>query len=425
MLVQALRHCPVVPAHRKNNPGRSRAISAWEISRGRRSQSFRKLCRACSSSESSSRPTRTNVYDGPSVAEGPNSLDFAVAMFFCVTNRVLFKISSVPMREYVVFLALGLTASYVIVFLFIVMTRFAKNLVAEKNLNAIPTRILISMGVLDACGLLLGLKSAYYVPGTFIPVLSQSIILFTVLISRSFLGQIYAFSQLLGVFLVTAGIMTVVLPAAVGGAGLSSIAFPQEVLFGCIGFVISLAFPAASACLKENAFRKHNNADTYALMGFCSLYEVIVIALLGPAIAFGTGMSLGNMTNYMAEGAGCFMGINPVNGVANCAGAPVIPLCYIVANVGMNISLLRLVKKASATTASLTVAASVPLTFFCFQLVPLPLIAPPTSPLGISSVAGILILCLGILLYTNTVNLASLRTFLRLDATSELKGKLS
>ena len=323
------------------------------------------------------------------------------------------------MREYVVFLALGLTVSYVIVFLATVAVRLARNLVMGKDLHAIPSHTLISMGVLDACGLLLGLKSAYYVPGAFIPVLSQSIILFTVLISRTFLGQSYGYSQILGVFLVTAGIMTVVLPAAVGGVGINSLFITHETLLGCTGFVVSLAFPAASACLKENAFRKHNHADTYALMAFCSVYEVIVIALLGPAFAIGSGMSLSEITNYMVEGAGCFMGKNPPGGTANCAGAPLIPLCYIMANVGMNISLLRLVKKANATTASLTVAASVPLTFFCFHLIPLPLIAPPTSPPGLSSVAGLLILCLGVLLYTNSLSAASIHSIFQQRATDD------
>uniref|UniRef100_A0A2N9FN36 Uncharacterized protein n=1 Tax=Fagus sylvatica TaxID=28930 RepID=A0A2N9FN36_FAGSY len=80
-----------------------------------------------------------------------------------------------------------------------------------------------------------------------------------------------------------------------------------------------------------------------------------------------------------------------------CAGAPLLPLLFIVVNMGFNISLLYLLKISSAVVSSLASTFSVPISVFVFTL-PLPYLGVASSlPTGF--VAGAIILVMGLLIY--------------------------
>uniref|UniRef100_A0A2P2MU80 Uncharacterized protein n=1 Tax=Rhizophora mucronata TaxID=61149 RepID=A0A2P2MU80_RHIMU len=85
---------------------------------------------------------------------------------------------------------------------------------------------------------------------------------------------------------------------------------------------------------------------------------------------------------------------------SGCDGAPLLPLLFVVVNMGFNISLLHLLKISSAVVSSLASTFSVPISVYMFTL-PLPYLGIAASlPTGF--VAGAFILVLGLLIYAWT-----------------------
>ncbi|OIW16284.1 hypothetical protein TanjilG_19000 [Lupinus angustifolius] len=83
-----------------------------------------------------------------------------------------------------------------------------------------------------------------------------------------------------------------------------------------------------------------------------------------------------------------------------CDGAPLLPLLFIIVNMGFNISLLHLLKISSAVVSSLASTFSVPISIFMFTL-PLPYLGVASSlPTGF--LAGAIVLVVGLLIYTWT-----------------------
>ncbi|RZB42331.1 Protein CLT3, chloroplastic [Glycine soja] len=83
-----------------------------------------------------------------------------------------------------------------------------------------------------------------------------------------------------------------------------------------------------------------------------------------------------------------------------CDGAPLLPLLFIIVNMGFNISLLHLLKISSAVVSCLASTFSVPIAIYVFTL-PLPYIGVASSlPAGF--VAGAIILIIGLLIYAWT-----------------------
>ena len=85
----------------------------------------------------------------------------------------------------------------------------------------------------------------------------------------------------------------------------------------------------------------------------------------------------------------CFRGLTPACG-SDCAGAPLLPVLYVVVNLLFNISALNLISKAGNMVFSLVMSGIVPVTMWAFTL-PIPVVmaylgAPPV--LGINFPAG-------------------------------------
>lgn len=80
-----------------------------------------------------------------------------------------------------------------------------------------------------------------------------------------------------------------------------------------------------------------------------------------------------------------------------CNGAPLLPVLFVIVNMGFNIALLHLLQISSAVVSCLASTVSVPLSVFVFTL-PLPYLGADTAlPPGF--VAGAVVLVLGLLCY--------------------------
>ncbi|EXB80466.1 hypothetical protein L484_004373 [Morus notabilis] len=83
-----------------------------------------------------------------------------------------------------------------------------------------------------------------------------------------------------------------------------------------------------------------------------------------------------------------------------CDGAPLLPLLFVIVNMGFNISLLHLLKISSGVVSCLASTFSVPISVYLFTL-PLPYLGVASSlPRGF--VAGTIVLVMGLLIYAWT-----------------------
>lgn len=127
-------------------------------------------------------------------------------------------------------------------------------------------------------------------------------------------------------------------------------------------WIVTLCFPSQSclcllrlsACLPPHPARPQS---------------LFVLALLPVTTAL-YGIRLPDLPSYLAEGASCFRGLAPTCG-SDCAGAPWLPIAYVVFNLGFNVAMLRLLRSVGAVTATIVGSCLVPLTIFAFTL-PLP-----------------------------------------------------
>lgn len=110
--------------------------------------------------------------------------------------------------------------------------------------------------------------------------------------------------------------------------------------------------------------------------------------LLLPITSSLRGLPLSQLPAYFAQGAACMAGGAP--------GAPLFPLLYLAANVGLNIVAIVLLRAVGALPLALTISAVVPLSVLAFSL-PLPLLPP--APMGPTFALGAAIVVAGIGVY--------------------------
>lgn len=94
------------------------------------------------------------------------------AIVLSVTNRVLYKMALVPLKDYPFFLAQGLTFGYVIVYASFLFFRFRSGIVTKQMLD-LPKKPFVAVGALEALGLATGMAAAAKLPGAAIPILTQ------------------------------------------------------------------------------------------------------------------------------------------------------------------------------------------------------------------------------------------------------------
>ncbi|XP_021279050.1 protein CLT1, chloroplastic isoform X2 [Herrania umbratica] len=270
-----------------------------------------------------------------------------VTVVLGVGNRVLYKLALVPLKHYPFFLAQLATFGYVLVYFSILHLRYHAGIVTDEMLS-MPKAPFLAVGLLEALAAATGMAAGAILSGASIPILSQTFLVWQILLSIIFLGRRYRINQLVGCFLVAVGVIITV--ASGSGTGFS---LKEAGIFWSLLMIVSFLLQAADTVLKE-------------------------------------------LPNYLKDGAACFLNISGTIS-SGCDGAPLLPLLFVIVNMGFNVSLLHLLKISSAVVSSLASTFSVPISVYVFTL-PLPYLGVASSlPTGF--VAGAIILVLGLLVY--------------------------
>ncbi|XP_006349792.1 protein CLT1, chloroplastic-like [Solanum tuberosum] len=312
-----------------------------------------------------------------------------------VGNRVLYKLALVPLKNYPFFLAQLATFGYVLVYFSILYVRYHTGKVTDEMLS-LPKIPYVAVGLLEALAAASGMAAGAILSGATIPILSQSFLVWQLLLSFIFLGRRYSLNQLFGCFLVSVGVIVTV------ASGSSAGSLMDGGVFWSLLMIVSFLLQAADTVLKEVIFLdaakrlKGGNVDLFVVNSFGSAYQAVFICLLLPFLSKLWGVPFTQLPNYLRDGAACFLNIGTLS--SGCAGAPLLPLLFIIVNMGYNISLLHLLKISSAVLSCLASTVSVPISVFLFTL-PLPYLGVASSlPPGF--ISGAIILVIGMLVYT-------------------------
>ncbi|MED6130812.1 Protein clt2, chloroplastic [Stylosanthes scabra] len=338
----------------------------------------------------------------PSTSSGGSNLilfsSAAITVTLAVANRVLYKLALVPMKDYPFFLAQFTTFGYVVVYFSMLYIRYRAGIVSDEML-AIPKLRFVAIGFLEALGVATGMFAAAVLPGPVIPVLSQTFLVWQLMISILLLGRRYSINQLVGCFLVATGVVVTITSGSNTGQVLSEVEFFWPALM-----IVSSAFQAAASVIKESVFidsairLKQKSLDIFVVNSFGSGFQALFVLLFLPFLSNLKGIPFLQLPSYLKSGAGCFLNLGAHK--SSCDGAPWLPLLYIVTNLTFNISLLNVVKTSSAVVASLMVMLSVPISVIILSL-PLPYLPEGTS-LSPVFVLGCAILVSGLYLYNST-----------------------
>ncbi|KAG5566340.1 hypothetical protein RHGRI_002067 [Rhododendron griersonianum] len=285
---------------------------------------------------------------------------------------------------------------YVVVYFSILYIRYQAGIVTDEMLS-LPKAPYLAVGLLEALGAASGMAAAAILSGAAIPILSQSFIVWQLILSYIFLGRRYRFNQLLGCLLVAVGVIVTV------ASGSSSGSLMEAGVFWSLLMIVSFLFQAADTVLKEIIFLnaakqlKGRSVDLFVVNSFGSAFQALFICLLLPFLSKLWGIPFYQLPNYLKDGAACFLNYGTVS--SGCDGAPLLPLLFVIVNMGFNISLLHLLKISSAVVSCLASTVSVPISVFLFTL-PLPYLGVASSlPPGF--VSGVVVLLLGMLIYVS------------------------
>ncbi|XP_039022958.1 protein CLT1, chloroplastic-like isoform X2 [Hibiscus syriacus] len=320
-----------------------------------------------------------------------------VTVVLGVGNRVLYKLALVPLKHYPFFLAQLATFGYVLVYFSILYFRYHAGIVTDEMLS-VPKAPLLGVGLLEALAAATGMAAGAILSGASIPILSQTSLVWQIFLSMIFLGRRYRVNQLLGCFLVAVGVVITVASGSSSGYSLK-----EASIFWSLLMIFSFLLQAADTVLKEVIFLdaakrlKCGSVDLFVVNSYGSAFQALFIFLLLPFLSKLWGIPFSQLPNYLKDGAACFLNIGGTLS-SGCDGAPLLPLLFVIVNMGFNISLLHLLKISSGVVSSLASTFSVPISVYVFTL-PLPYLGVASSlPTGF--VAGAIILVLGLLIYS-------------------------
>lgn len=319
----------------------------------------------------------------------------AITLMLAVVNRVLHKLALVPMKEYPLFLAQINTFVFVAVYFPLLYLRYKGGLVTDEMLS-IPKAPFIAMGFLESVSLVSGMYAGAMLPGPVIPLLYQTFLIWQLIFSRFLLKRTYPLNQIIGCFLVAAGVIVALTSGSSNGPMLAGIGILWPALM-----VLSSAFQAGASIVKESVFVDASNRlkgkllDVFVVNCFGSAVQAMFVLLCLPVLSNLKGITLSQLPMYFKSGAACFLNIG--GNTTGCAGAPMLPVLFIISSVLFNISVLNLLKFSNAIVASLAVRASVPIAIYALSL-PLPYL-PQVESLSPLFHLGSMILVVGLILY--------------------------
>lgn len=309
-------------------------------------------------------------------------------ILFSVSNRVLYKMALVPLKDYPFFLAQALTFGYVVVYSAFLLVRYRQGIVTKEMLE-LPKMPFVVQGGLESLGLAAGMAAAANLSGASIPILTQTYLVWQLVLSATILKKKYTWGQIVGCLLVTAGVVIVV--SSGSGGDVKSIA--ESGLFWPLVMIGSTAFSAGASIIKEFVFKDAakrlgggQSVDIFVVNTFGSSAQALFVFLLLPVLSSLKGIQFQQLPAYFSDGAACFVNLG-----GECYGAPMVPAIYVAVNLAFNISSLSLLKQSSAVVSSLCTTLAVPLSIWAFTF-PLPLVGTPSSlPPGLFVGAAILV----------------------------------
>lgn len=357
-------------------------------------------------------PTETSSKNREWSSVAALAATIAVVVVTGILNRVLYKMALMPLGDHVFFLAQLQTFGYVIVYFGALWFRIsAKNVTPE--MMSVPRRMsrtFIFIGFIEALSSVLSLTAAAHLPGIVLPLLSQTVLFWQVLLAYVVLGKRLQPAQIVGVSAVVVGVVLAAWPSA------SAPSFFGHVspLYAAM-FVTSMLFPALDTILKENLFRvgktiaKGKDLDLFVVNSFASGAQALFVFALLPVMTAFRGMPFSELPSYLASGWECCLGRTPACG-GDCSGAPWLPLLYVGFNLAFNIAALRLIRQAGNVAMSLVMSAIVPATIAAFTL-PLPYLGA-APPLGPRFFLGSIVLVIGLACFNGPLWIPALRTHL-------------
>ncbi|KAE8666750.1 crt-like protein 1-like isoform X2 [Hibiscus syriacus] len=249
----------------------------------------------------------------------------SVTITFAVANRILYKLSLVPMKEYPFFLAQFTTFGYVMIYFSILFIRYRAGIVTNEMLG-LPKSRFAAIGMLEALGVASGMASAAMLPGPAIPILNQSFLVWQLVFSAVLLGSRYSFNQIGGCLLVAVGVIIAVTRYVNAICSLLPIAAPVACSGSDTGqmlpgikfmwpglMIISAAFQAGASIIKEfiflDAAKRHNakSLDIFVVNSFGSGFQALFALLLLPLLSNLKGIPFFEFPSYLKGGDACFL----------------------------------------------------------------------------------------------------------------------
>ncbi|KAL8030186.1 hypothetical protein ABFX02_14G271600 [Erythranthe guttata] len=320
----------------------------------------------------------------------------AITLALAVSNRVLQKLALIPMKNHPFFLAQLNSFVYVAVFFSVLRVRYRAGKTTDEMLD-LPKSPFIAIGFLESVSIVSAMYAGAVLPGPAIPLLYQTFLVWQLVFSSILLKRRYSLNQILGCFLVAAGVVVAVTSGANSGGMFSGVGVLWPMLM-----IASSAFQAGASIVKESVFvdaatrLKGKSLDIFVVTSFGSGFQALFIFLLLPVMANMKGMLLSDLPSYFTSGAACFLNIG-TSTTTGCDGAPLLPLLYLISNILFNISVLNLLKVSNAIVASLAARAAVPISIYVLSL-PLPYL-PKGVSLSPFFHLGSAILVVGLILY--------------------------
>ncbi|BBH02366.1 Chloroquine-resistance transporter-like transporter 1 [Prunus dulcis] len=281
---------------------------------------------------------------------------------------------------------------YVIVYFSVLYLRYRAGIVTDEMLS-MPKAPFLAVGLLEALGAVTGMAAGAILSGASIPVLSQTFLVWQILLSIIFLGRRYKVNQLLGCCFVAIGVIITVARRAENSKLVKTIEYTGMKASHCIdsvvdwvqefpllkkqtdthsrtigGFsivgcrdvpdhytigssaghslkeagifwsllmIVSFLFQAADTVLKEVIFLdarqrlKGSSVDLFVVNSFGSAFQAIFICLLLPFLSKLWGIPFGQLPNYLKDGAACFLNMGTLSSVPISVYVFTLPLPYL------------------------------------------------------------------------------------------------
>jgi hypothetical protein len=248
------------------------------------------------------------------------------------------------------------------------------------------------MGLLDCFGTFLTAMGAVYTPGQLQPVLNQSLLPCTMLVSALALRSRYSYHQLFGALLIVSGAVISLGPTLSADVAQDTRASAVAIYW------LSNVPMACSAVYKESRFRDEE-MDVCWLTQSVSVYQFLLAFALAPlqvipGVGSVDGLSLAAIWESFVGGWACF-GETEASG---CAGRHTCALLflYVFVNFLFNTIGLWLTKHGGAVLNSISYALLVPGTTFFFSI---PLLGPFCESLHATTIFGLCTVIAGFFLY--------------------------